>query len=211
MTTPDTKSTQEIKNVRLISEKVLACDKSTITWDWVGYIPEVKLQIIRRQADSNGKNRKVVVEDLTKEAISNQGTFDWQTNCTTFGDNHYVVITEALQDSSDDKAVVGKSDYFTVLGVHFLSPTESSVWSIWEPENTIYWEDTTPFAERYQKDYGVLFDNWGEYIPLEVAYPKRVNCYDLPHICPDIYSNSIFSTTWQPIMSFTREDLEVSQ
>ncbi len=163
--------------------------------------------MIRHHAGPNGENRIEAVENLTKEAISNEGIFEWQMSCFAFGDNHYVVVKEASKDS-ENNAVEGKSDYFTVLGVRFLSPNASSVWSIWDPQNTIYWEDTTP--QKYKKNYKVLLDYEGEYTPLDVPYPTKVNCNDPPYLCPDIHSEDVFSTTWQPIISFSRTDLEVS-
>ncbi len=188
-------------------ENVLACGKTTITWDWEGDIPEVQLKMIRHHTEPNGENRIEVVENLTKKAISNKGIFEWQMSCFTFGDNHYVIIKEASQDS-ENNAVVEKSDSFTVLGIRFLSPDASSVWSIWESKNIISWQDTT--LQKHQENYKVLFDYEGEYTPLEVPYPTKVNCSDPPYLCPDIHSEGVFSTTWQPIISFSRTDLEVS-
>ncbi len=204
-------STQEIRNVHLGSEIVVACGKTSLTWDWEGDIPEVKLEMIQHHARPNGEDRIEVVQDLTKEAIPNEGIFEWQTNCFAFGDNHSIIVKESSQEDAEngDAVIEGKSDYFTVLGVRFLSPNASSVWSIWDSQNTIYWEDTTPL--RKDKTYTLLIDYEGEYTPLDVPDPTKVNCNDTPYLCPDVHSaNDVFSTTWLPITYFFQEGQEVS-
>ncbi len=198
-----------IRNVYLGSDIVVACGKSSFTLDWEGDIPEVKLEVIQHHTRPNGEDRIEVVQYLTKEAIPNEGIFEWQTNCFAFGDNHSIVIKRSSsQDAgNNDAVVVGKSDDFTVLGVHFLSPNASSVWSIWDPHNTIYWEDTTPFRE--DKTYNLLLEYDGKYIPLDVDDPTNLNCDYTSYLCPDVHStNEVFSTTRLPIMSL--DGLQVS-
>ncbi len=163
--------------------------------------------MIRHHIGPIGERNSQIVQNLTKEAIPNIGSFEWQTSCFTFGDNHSIIVKESSQDAIND-AVIGESDYFTVLGVHFLTPNASSTWSIWDPQNAIYWEDTTLHA---YKNYTLSLNYEGIHKSLDVPDPMKTNCNNLPYVCSGIHSaDDVFTTTWLPKNSFTQTDLQVS-